>query len=65
MSHDRHRMARLCADLLLLVDPALQAKLTLEGCQRLIDQLEEDVPHDELPECYDWLVARRNQLRGD
>jgi hypothetical protein len=33
-------------------------------CQQLIDQMEDKIPHDELPPCYDWLVARRNRLES-
>jgi hypothetical protein len=47
----------------LLEDPQTRNGITTAGqCQQLIDQMEEDVPHDELPPCYDWLVARRNRL---
>ena len=35
---------------------------TVEECNWLIDMMEDEIPHDELPACYDWLVNLRNVL---
>jgi hypothetical protein len=35
---------------------------TVEDCERIIDQMENKIPHEHLPEHYNWLVARRNRL---
>lgn len=49
----------------LLSDPAVRARLTEPaGCNDIIDQMEEYIPHSELPAAYDWLVSHRNRLVG-
>lgn len=35
---------------------------TAAKAQELIDSMEAEISHDELPPIYDWLVAKRNQL---
>lgn len=38
---------------------------TVEKANGLIDSMENEIPHDKLPVCYDWLVARRNRLESE
>jgi hypothetical protein len=46
-----------------LADPATRNEIDTAGkAQELIDIMEDEIYHDELPACYDWLVARLNQL---
>lgn len=48
----------------LLSDPEARNRIdTTEKCDQLISEMESVIPHDELPKCYDWLVARRDSLR--
>jgi hypothetical protein len=35
----------------------------MSDVQELIDQMEDGIPHDHLPPCYDWLVSLRNRRR--
>jgi hypothetical protein len=47
----------------LLADVEIRNRIkTVAQCQQFIDDMEAEIPHDELPECYEWIVARRNQL---
>lgn len=47
----------------LLSRPEVRDRIaTVEACQELIGQMEEYIPHDQLPPCYDWVVKRRNSL---
>lgn len=46
--------------------PEARNKITTrEMAQHLIDRIESDIPHDELPPHYDWLVAQRDSLPVD
>ncbi len=36
---------------------------TVEKCQEFIDLMEDTIPHDQMPQCYNWIVATRNQLQ--
>ncbi len=38
---------------------------TAQKCQYYIDHMEDTIEHNELPECYDWLVAKRNRLQRE
>jgi hypothetical protein len=42
----------------LLSNPSVVAGLSIKEMQMLVDDMEQAVPRDELPECYTWLVAR-------
>lgn len=51
----------------LLGDPEIRNRIRQGGIsdiQRLIDDMERDVPHDALPPHYDWLVSERNRKAG-
>jgi hypothetical protein len=47
----------------LLADPEVRNGVdTVAKAQELIDQMEEQIPGESLPPCYDWAVAKRNHL---
>lgn len=47
----------------LLDDPDVRKRIkTVADCQELIDQMEDAIPHEDLPPCYDWLLLRRATL---
>jgi hypothetical protein len=47
----------------LLADPEVRNRIdTREKCDEIIDQMEDAIPHEHLPPCYDWLVSKRNRL---
>lgn len=49
----------------LLDDPQVRERIaTVEACQEIIDIMEDDIPHEYLPECYDFLVGKRNLIRS-
>lgn len=44
-------------------DPIARSRIdTADKAQELINYLEEYVPHDQLPRCYEWLISTRNRL---
>lgn len=49
----------------LLSHPDVWDRLTLKSSQKLIDGMEDWVPHDELPPEYDKLVMARDRLRRE
>lgn len=36
---------------------------TLEKCEAELDRFEQMMPHEELPDVYDWLIAKRDHLK--
>lgn len=35
---------------------------TVDACEEMLDQMENAIPHDQMPPHYDWLIARRDYL---
>jgi hypothetical protein len=47
----------------LLADVEVRNKITtVAQCQQFIDDMENEIPHDQLPACYDWIIAHRNRI---
>lgn len=51
-------------DYLLSLDSTWDDILTVAAANRLIDEMEDRIPHHQLPPCYDRLVEYRNKIKA-